>query len=70
MGVEDTHNCECASLAKYVIHSDDPLSQMVQTTPTPAQKFLMKYAAAPKFTTPDMTDDNQQKGLNKKPLHG
>jgi hypothetical protein len=70
MGVEDTHNCKCAALAKYVIHSDDPLTQMVQNTPTPTQKFLMKYAAAPKFMTPDMTDDNHQKGLNEKPLHG
>jgi len=69
-GVEDTHNCECAALAKYVIHIDDPLTQMVQTTPTPTQKFLMKYAAAPKFMTPDMTDDNHRKGLNEKPLHG
>eukprot|EP00957_Ditylum_brightwellii_P039982 3026329-Ditylum_brightwellii.AAC.1 len=42
---------------------------MVQTTPTPTQKFLMKYASSPKFTTPDMTDDNHKKGLNKKPLH-
>eukprot|EP00957_Ditylum_brightwellii_P126206 9621726-Ditylum_brightwellii.AAC.1 len=27
-GVEDTHNCECAALAKYVLHSDDLLTQM------------------------------------------
>eukprot|EP00957_Ditylum_brightwellii_P169974 12937948-Ditylum_brightwellii.AAC.1 len=43
---------------------------MVKTTPTPTQKFLMKYASSPKFTTPDMTDDNHRKGLHKKPLHG
>eukprot|EP00957_Ditylum_brightwellii_P183245 13958185-Ditylum_brightwellii.AAC.1 len=29
----------------------------------------MKYAAAPKFTTPVMTDDNNRKGLGEKPLH-
>eukprot|EP00957_Ditylum_brightwellii_P023489 1772221-Ditylum_brightwellii.AAC.1 len=27
-GVEDTHNCECAALAKYMLHSNDPLTQM------------------------------------------
>eukprot|EP00957_Ditylum_brightwellii_P184848 14078511-Ditylum_brightwellii.AAC.1 len=58
MGVEDTHNCECAALAKYVLHSDDPLTQMLQNTPTPTQKFLLKYAAAPKFTTPDIVNTN------------
>eukprot|EP00957_Ditylum_brightwellii_P072737 5528699-Ditylum_brightwellii.AAC.1 len=26
--VEDTHNCECAALAQYVLHSNDPLTQM------------------------------------------
>eukprot|EP00957_Ditylum_brightwellii_P014669 1105740-Ditylum_brightwellii.AAC.1 len=30
-GVEDTHNYECAALAKYVLLSNDPLTQMVQT---------------------------------------
>eukprot|EP00957_Ditylum_brightwellii_P046500 3528666-Ditylum_brightwellii.AAC.1 len=70
MGVEDTQNCECAALAKYVLHSNDPLVQIVQNTPTPTQKFLLKYAAAPKFMTPNITDDNNHKGLCEKPLHG
>eukprot|EP00957_Ditylum_brightwellii_P098145 7477693-Ditylum_brightwellii.AAC.1 len=26
MGVEDTYNCECAALAQYVLHSNDPLT--------------------------------------------
>eukprot|EP00957_Ditylum_brightwellii_P136302 10394959-Ditylum_brightwellii.AAC.1 len=28
MGVEDTHNCKCAALAKYVLNSADMLPQM------------------------------------------
>eukprot|EP00957_Ditylum_brightwellii_P087294 6643941-Ditylum_brightwellii.AAC.1 len=43
---------------------------MVQNTPTPTQKFLLKYTAAPKFTTPDITNNNHHKGLYEKPLHG
>eukprot|EP00957_Ditylum_brightwellii_P057074 4325908-Ditylum_brightwellii.AAC.1 len=70
MGVKDTYTCKCAALAKYVNHSDDPRTQMVKYTPTPTQKLIMKYAAALKFTTPDMTDDNHQKRLGEKPLHG
>eukprot|EP00957_Ditylum_brightwellii_P144383 10999027-Ditylum_brightwellii.AAC.1 len=27
-GVVDTHNCECAALTKYVLHSNDLLTQM------------------------------------------
>eukprot|EP00957_Ditylum_brightwellii_P175633 13373001-Ditylum_brightwellii.AAC.1 len=42
---------------------------MVQNTPTPTQKFLLKYAVTPKFTTPDMTDSIHRKGLCEKPLH-
>eukprot|EP00957_Ditylum_brightwellii_P111531 8507119-Ditylum_brightwellii.AAC.1 len=30
----------------------------------------MKYASSPKFTTPNMTNDNYRKGLHKKPLYG
>eukprot|EP00957_Ditylum_brightwellii_P079550 6048650-Ditylum_brightwellii.AAC.1 len=28
IGDEDTHNCECAALLKYVLNSTDPLTQM------------------------------------------
>eukprot|EP00957_Ditylum_brightwellii_P050149 3801761-Ditylum_brightwellii.AAC.1 len=69
-GVEDTHNCEYAALGKYVLHSDDPLTQMVQNTLPPTQKFLLKYASAPKLTTPNIVDDNHCKYLCEKPLHG
>eukprot|EP00957_Ditylum_brightwellii_P029500 2229468-Ditylum_brightwellii.AAC.1 len=69
-GVEDTHNCECAALAKYVFHSNDPLTQMVQNIPAPTQKFLLKYTSAPKFMTPKIVDDNHRKCLCEKPLHG
>ena len=68
--MEDTHNCECAALAKYVIHSGDPLTQMVQNTSTPTQKFLLKFASAPKFISPKIVDDNHHKCLCEKPLHG
>jgi len=63
-------NCECAALAKYALHSDDPLTQMVQNAPTPTQKFPLKYASAPKFTTPEIVDANHRKCLCEKPLHG
>eukprot|EP00957_Ditylum_brightwellii_P169321 12886757-Ditylum_brightwellii.AAC.1 len=69
-GVKDTHNCECDALAKYVLHTNDPLTQKVQNTPTPTQKFLLKYTATPKFTTPDIANDNHRKCLCEKPLHG
>eukprot|EP00957_Ditylum_brightwellii_P013989 1055577-Ditylum_brightwellii.AAC.1 len=67
--VENTHNCECATLAKYVLNSTDPLTQMVQNAPTPTQKFLHKFALSLKFMLPELTDDNQYKCLSKKPLH-
>eukprot|EP00957_Ditylum_brightwellii_P176818 13468560-Ditylum_brightwellii.AAC.1 len=70
MGVEDTHNCKCAALSKYVLNSTNPLTQMVQNTPTQTQKFLLKFASSPKFTPPELTDDNHHKCLIKKTLHG
>eukprot|EP00957_Ditylum_brightwellii_P148756 11325492-Ditylum_brightwellii.AAC.1 len=69
-GVEDTHNCKCTTLLKYVLNSTNPLTQMVQNTPTPTQKFLLKFALSPNFTSPELTDDNHHKCLSKKPLHG
>eukprot|EP00957_Ditylum_brightwellii_P037035 2804045-Ditylum_brightwellii.AAC.1 len=69
-GVEDTHNCECAALAQYAFHSNDLLTQMVQNTPTPTQKFLLKFASALKFTSPEIVDDQHGKCLCEKPLHG
>eukprot|EP00957_Ditylum_brightwellii_P184996 14088216-Ditylum_brightwellii.AAC.1 len=69
MGVGDTHNFECAALAQYVLHSNDPLTQMVQNTPTPTQKFLLKFASAPKFTSPEVVDNQHHKCLCEKLLH-
>eukprot|EP00957_Ditylum_brightwellii_P208320 15356826-Ditylum_brightwellii.AAC.1 len=43
---------------------------MVQNTPTPTQKFLLKVASSPKFTLPELKDDNHHKCLSKKLLHG
>eukprot|EP00957_Ditylum_brightwellii_P125287 9549604-Ditylum_brightwellii.AAC.1 len=31
-GVDDTHNCECAALVKYVLNITDPLTQIVKNT--------------------------------------
>eukprot|EP00957_Ditylum_brightwellii_P122288 9325384-Ditylum_brightwellii.AAC.1 len=69
-GVEDTHNCKCAALSKYVLNSTNPLTQIVQNTPTPTQKFLLKFASSPKFMSPELTDNNHHKCLIKKSLHG
>eukprot|EP00957_Ditylum_brightwellii_P017698 1333044-Ditylum_brightwellii.AAC.1 len=41
-GVEDTHNCKCIALEKYVLSSTDTLTKMVCKTTTPTQKFLLK----------------------------
>eukprot|EP00957_Ditylum_brightwellii_P160895 12250005-Ditylum_brightwellii.AAC.1 len=49
--VEDTHNCKCAVLAKYVLHSTGTLTKMVCKTTTPIQKFLLKFASSPNCTT-------------------
>eukprot|EP00957_Ditylum_brightwellii_P140756 10722296-Ditylum_brightwellii.AAC.1 len=46
-GAKDTQNCECAALAKYVLNITDPLTQMGQNTPTPMQKFLLKFTLSP-----------------------
>eukprot|EP00957_Ditylum_brightwellii_P101364 7725126-Ditylum_brightwellii.AAC.1 len=43
---------------------------MVQNTPTPTQKFPLKFASAPKFTSPKVVDDKHHKCLCEKPLHG
>eukprot|EP00957_Ditylum_brightwellii_P209900 15363786-Ditylum_brightwellii.AAC.1 len=69
-GVEDTHNYKYAALSKYVLNSTDPLMQMMQNTPTPTQKFFLKFVSSPKFMLPELTDDNHHKCLSKKPLHG
>eukprot|EP00957_Ditylum_brightwellii_P196753 14990479-Ditylum_brightwellii.AAC.2 len=69
-GVGGTHNRECAALATYVCTSTDTLTKIMCKTPTPTQKFLFKFTAAPNFTTPEMTDDNHHLCLKAKPLHG
>eukprot|EP00957_Ditylum_brightwellii_P142475 10854605-Ditylum_brightwellii.AAC.1 len=42
VGVEDTHNCKYAALAKYVLNGTNMLTQMICMTTTPMQKFLLK----------------------------
>eukprot|EP00957_Ditylum_brightwellii_P179411 13667322-Ditylum_brightwellii.AAC.1 len=69
-GVENTHTCECAALAKYVLNSTDPLTQMVQNTLIPMQKVLLKFALSPKFTSPELTDNNHHRCLKENPPHG
>eukprot|EP00957_Ditylum_brightwellii_P079628 6055149-Ditylum_brightwellii.AAC.1 len=68
--VEDTHDCECAVFAKYLISSTNTLTKMVSTTETSTQKFLLKFASLPKFTTPELTDEHHHQGLKEKHLHG
>eukprot|EP00957_Ditylum_brightwellii_P170476 12976493-Ditylum_brightwellii.AAC.2 len=68
--VEDTHNYECAALAKYVLSSTDTLTKMVCAAKTPTQKFLLKFASLPKLTTPELMDERYHQGLKEKPLHG
>eukprot|EP00957_Ditylum_brightwellii_P211253 15365955-Ditylum_brightwellii.AAC.1 len=68
--VEDTHNCECVVLAKHVLSSTDTLTKMICTTKTPTQKFLLKFASSPKFTTPELMVEHHHQGLKEKPLHG
>eukprot|EP00957_Ditylum_brightwellii_P168142 12799930-Ditylum_brightwellii.AAC.1 len=63
-GMEDTHNCTCAALAAYVCTNTDILTQIMHDTPTPNQKFLLKFA------TPEITDDTHYQCLKAKPLHG
>eukprot|EP00957_Ditylum_brightwellii_P190103 14472110-Ditylum_brightwellii.AAC.1 len=69
-GLEDTHDAECSALTSYVIKSADPLTVMVRETTPPTQKFLLKFASAPKFTTPDLTNMKHAQELCTKPLHG
>eukprot|EP00957_Ditylum_brightwellii_P151189 11512161-Ditylum_brightwellii.AAC.1 len=68
--IEETHNCECAALAKYMLNSTDPLTQMVQNTLTPMQKCLLKFALSPNFMSPELKDNNLHRCLENKPLHG
>eukprot|EP00957_Ditylum_brightwellii_P070360 5345489-Ditylum_brightwellii.AAC.1 len=68
-GLEDNHNTECSALAKYVVKSDDPLRAVVRETTSLTQKFLMKFASAPKCTTPDLMDEQHAYELCAKPLH-
>eukprot|EP00957_Ditylum_brightwellii_P126079 9611311-Ditylum_brightwellii.AAC.2 len=37
------HQHECAALADYITQSDDPLTMIVKTTPTPVQHHIMKH---------------------------
>eukprot|EP00957_Ditylum_brightwellii_P170761 12997478-Ditylum_brightwellii.AAC.1 len=69
-GVEDIDNCKYAALAAYAHNSTDMLTQIVQETRTPMQKFLLKLASYPNFTTPELTDNNHHQCLKAKPLHG
>eukprot|EP00957_Ditylum_brightwellii_P189568 14430122-Ditylum_brightwellii.AAC.1 len=62
-GCEDTHNCECTALVQYVLDSMDRLIQVVRETPTPTQKFLMKFASLPHYTSRDMVEPSHLEGL-------
>eukprot|EP00957_Ditylum_brightwellii_P180654 13761846-Ditylum_brightwellii.AAC.1 len=67
--VEDMHNCECMTLAKYVISSTGTLIKMVCDTKTPTQKFLLKFASSPKSTTSELTDEHHYQELKETSLH-
>jgi hypothetical protein len=69
-GCEDTHNCECTALAQYVLGSTDDLTQVVRETTTPTQKFLLKFASLPKYTSSETVVNTHHNGLCNKPLHG
>eukprot|EP00957_Ditylum_brightwellii_P050855 3856573-Ditylum_brightwellii.AAC.1 len=69
-GCEDTHNYECTVLAQYVLDSMDKLTQVVCETATPTQKFLMKFASLPCYTSRDTVESSHLEGLHNKPLHG
>eukprot|EP00957_Ditylum_brightwellii_P077452 5885083-Ditylum_brightwellii.AAC.1 len=43
---------------------------MVLNTPTQTQKFLLKFAFAPKFASPKVVNNDHHKCLCEKPLHG
>eukprot|EP00957_Ditylum_brightwellii_P137821 10507324-Ditylum_brightwellii.AAC.1 len=69
MGVEDTHNCECAALVNYVLNRTDMLIQIVHKTTTLMQKFILKFALSPKFTTHHLMDGTHHRCLKEKPLY-
>eukprot|EP00957_Ditylum_brightwellii_P152391 11601258-Ditylum_brightwellii.AAC.2 len=57
-GVDETHNCECAAIVKYVLNSTSPLTQLVCNTVTPTQKFLLKFSPSSKFMSQELMDDS------------
>eukprot|EP00957_Ditylum_brightwellii_P092742 7061786-Ditylum_brightwellii.AAC.1 len=57
-GLEDTHNNKCSVLTKYVVKSNDPLTQVVRETTLPTQKFLLKSVSAPMYIIPDLMGEN------------
>eukprot|EP00957_Ditylum_brightwellii_P110882 8457202-Ditylum_brightwellii.AAC.1 len=69
-GVETTHDCKCSTLAKCILESTDALTQIVQDTPTPTQKFLMKFDSHPKHTDPNTVDNEHHQALLARPIHG
>eukprot|EP00957_Ditylum_brightwellii_P083627 6356961-Ditylum_brightwellii.AAC.1 len=69
-GVKTTHDCECFALAKYILDSKDALTQIVRDTPTPTQKFLMKFASRPKHIDPNAVDNAHHNALLAKLMHG
>eukprot|EP00957_Ditylum_brightwellii_P196482 14970798-Ditylum_brightwellii.AAC.1 len=69
-GVETTHDFKCYTLAKYILESTDALTQIVQDTPTPTQKFLMKFTSRPKHTNPNVVDNTHHQALITKPMYG
>eukprot|EP00957_Ditylum_brightwellii_P080705 6137902-Ditylum_brightwellii.AAC.1 len=66
----ETHSHECASLTNYVNTSKDPFTTLFHNTPSPTQKFLMKYLESPKSATVEATNDWHLADLHQKPLHG
>eukprot|EP00957_Ditylum_brightwellii_P171275 13037785-Ditylum_brightwellii.AAC.1 len=42
----------------------------VEDTHNCTQKFLLEFASAPKFTSPEVVDNHHHKCLCEKPLHG
>ena len=69
-GVEDTHDNNFLALAQYVLKSFDELTTIVQEIPNPTQKFLLKFASAPKFCTQTNTDKNTTLAYQKYPYMG
>eukprot|EP00957_Ditylum_brightwellii_P022265 1680814-Ditylum_brightwellii.AAC.1 len=69
-GLEDFHDAECSALASCVLKCADPLTVIVREMTSPTQKFLLKFASAPKFTTLDLTNMKHAQELCAEPLHG